>query len=70
MSPRDHVLAEALALPLDEREELAGALLDSLEPPHGILTMGDRDEIRARAEEARTGEPGAPWAEVRAGLTK
>jgi hypothetical protein len=45
------LLADAMHLPEDEREELAAKLLDSLEPPPGI-SIDDRDEIEARANEA------------------
>ena len=51
------------------REELAAALLDSLEPPPGI-SIEDREEIERRAEEARRGEPGIPWAEVKRNAEK
>lgn len=63
------VVDEALALPPDEREELAGMLLDSLETPAGI-SIDDTDEIEKRAAAARSGEdPGVPWEELRKKLT-
>jgi hypothetical protein len=40
-----------------------------LEPPAGI-SIEDRDEIERRAEEARRGEPGIPWTEVKRNLSK
>jgi putative addiction module component (TIGR02574 family) len=51
------LLEEAMRLPEDEREELAAKLLDSLEPPSGV-SIDDKDEIEARAAEARSGAPG------------
>jgi putative addiction module component (TIGR02574 family) len=63
------LLAEALALPEAEREELAAQLLDSLEPPPGI-SIDDEAEIRRRAAEALSGAPGIPWSELRRSLLK
>ncbi|MCL2724886.1 MAG: addiction module protein [Polyangiaceae bacterium] len=60
---------EAMQLPDAEREELAAALLDSLEPRPGI-SIEDRDEIERRAEDARTRVPGIPWEEVQRDLLK
>jgi putative addiction module component (TIGR02574 family) len=61
------LLARAMQLPEDEREELAAKLLDSLEQPPGI-SIQDEDEIARRAEEARSGAPGIPWEEVKRSL--
>ncbi len=61
------VLADAMRLSEDEREELAAQLLDSLEPPPGI-SIEDRAEIERRATDARSGPPGIPWDEVKRGL--
>jgi putative addiction module component (TIGR02574 family) len=56
---------EALALPPEEREELAAMLLDSLEAPEGI-SIDDTEEIDRRAAVALSGEePGIPWEEVK-----
>lgn len=63
------LLADALELPEDEREELAAQLLDSIEPPPGI-SVEDEAEIRRRAEDARNGVPGIPWDEVKRSLMK
>ena len=63
------LLAEAMALPEDEREELAANLLDSLEP-HAGLSIDDRDELERRAAAARAGVPGIPWEEVKRKLQK
>ena len=62
-------LAEALALPEVEREDLAAQLLDSLEPPPGI-SLDDEAEIRRRAAEAHGGAPGIAWSELRQSLLK
>ena len=54
-----------MALPEDEREELATMLLDSLELPAG-LSVDDTEEIDRRAAAALSGEdPGVPWDELR-----
>jgi putative addiction module component (TIGR02574 family) len=59
------IVDEAMALPPDEREELAAILLDSLEPPDGI-SIDDTEEIERRAASALSGEdPGVPWEELR-----
>jgi putative addiction module component (TIGR02574 family) len=69
MSAAAKLLAEAMQLSEADREDLAAALLDSLEPPPGI-SVDDRAEIERRAEEARAGIPGIPWDEVKQGLPK
>ena len=69
MNAAAKLLAQAMELPENEREELAATLLDSLEPPTGI-SIEDRDEIEARAAEARSGVAGIPWDEVKQGLLK
>ncbi len=54
------LVSDAMALPPEEREELAAMLLDSLEAPVGI-SIDDVDEIDRRAAAARSGEdPGVP----------
>jgi len=63
------LLADAMQLPEDEREELAAKLLDTLEPPPGI-SIEDRGEIERRAADARSGAPGIPWDEVKRSLVK
>ena len=56
---------EALALPPEEREELAAMLLDSLEAPAGI-SLDDTEEIDRRAQAARSDEdPGVLWEQLR-----
>jgi putative addiction module component (TIGR02574 family) len=58
---RSKLLHEAMALPPEEREELAALLLDSLEAPAGI-SIDDAEEIERRAAAALSGEdPGVPW---------
>ncbi len=69
MNAAAKLLAEAMQLPEEEREELAATLLDSLEPPRGI-SVEDRVEIETRAAEARSGAIGVPWDEVKKGLSK
>ena len=69
MNAAAKLLAEAMELPEDEREELAAKLLDSLEPVPGI-SIENKDEIERRAADARSGVPGTPWDEVKRGLTK
>jgi hypothetical protein len=56
MTAAAKILADALALPESEREDLAALLLDSIEPPPGI-SIDDEHEIRRRAQAARDGEP-------------
>jgi putative addiction module component (TIGR02574 family) len=59
------IVNEAMALPPEEREELAAMLLDSLEPPAAI-SIDDTEEIKRRADAIRSGDdPGVPWTELR-----
>jgi putative addiction module component (TIGR02574 family) len=67
--PAEKLLADALALPEEEREDLAARLLDSLEPPPSI-SIEDREELERRAADARAGVPGIPWDEVKRSLVK
>jgi putative addiction module component (TIGR02574 family) len=69
MTAAAKLLAEAMMLPAEEREELAATLLDSLEPTPGI-SIEDTEEIERRAAEARSGVAGIPWDEVKRGLAK
>jgi putative addiction module component (TIGR02574 family) len=69
MKPAAKPLEDAMRLPEDEREKLAARLLDSLEPPPGI-SIEDKDEIEKRAAEARRGEPGIAWDELKHDLLK
>jgi hypothetical protein len=69
MTAAAKLLADALALPETEREDLAALLLDSIEPPPGI-SIEDEEEIRHRAQDARDGVPGIPWSEVKRSLVK
>lgn len=63
------LLAEAMQLPEEEREELAAVLLDSIEPPPTI-SIDDIEELERRAADARQGTPGIPWDEVKRGLKR
>jgi len=69
MTAAAKLLADALALPETEREDLAALLLDSIEPPPGI-SIEDEEEIRRRAQDARDGVPGIPWSDVKRSLVK
>lgn len=61
------VLREALALPELERAEIAGALLQSLEPmPEADVEMAWRHEVAARVAALDAGEVlTIPWEEAR-----
>lgn len=63
------LLEEAKRLPADEREELAAALLDTLEPPIGV-SIEDHEELERRAAEARSGAPGISWSQLKQDLLK
>jgi putative addiction module component (TIGR02574 family) len=68
-SAKERLLEEALQLPPDQRAELAGDLLASLEPdtPREQRTEAERiAEIERRARAAIAGSPGVSWSEVRA----
>jgi putative addiction module component (TIGR02574 family) len=69
MTAAAKLLAQAMQLPEEDREELAATLLDSLERPPGI-SIDDKDELERRADEARRGVPGIPWDEVKRSLPK
>lgn len=69
MATAAQVLAEAMQLSPDEREDLAAQLLDSIEPPPGI-SVDDHEEIERRAAEARRGDPGIPWEDVKRSLSR
>jgi putative addiction module component (TIGR02574 family) len=69
MDATEKLLAEAMQLPENEREELAARLLDSLEPRHGI-SIDDHEEIDRRAAEARSGEQGIEWSQLKRDLLK
>ena len=66
---RPAVFAEALALPTEDRLELAAELLASAPPVPGLLVEGTpefRAELARRLEEVRTGSARLiPWEEVR-----
>ena len=66
---KDRLLEEALQLPPEQRAELAGDLLATLEPdtPSGQRTEAEWiAEIERRARAAIAGSPGVSWAEARA----
>lgn len=64
------VLREALTLPEKERAEIAGALLESLEPAREAgVEAAWRQEVAARVAALEAGEvETTPWEEVRQGL--
>jgi len=67
------LLHDALTLPDDERAQLAAELLASLDPPPtpGVnVEDAWRVEIERRAQAALSGEPGVPWEDVKANLTR
>ena len=63
----DEILRQALSLPEEQRAEVAGALLESLEPPADVdVEQAWREEVTRRiasldADQAET----IPWEEVR-----
>ena len=61
------ILNEALSLSKTERAEIAGALLESLEPPPQTdVEKAWRDEVAARVAALDAGEVETiPWEEVR-----
>ena len=61
------VLDEGLALPDEERRQVAEALLDSLaDSPRHEIDPAWRDEVLRRVEEIRSGTvTPVPWSEVR-----
>lgn len=68
MSPHaDHILAEALRLPEQERGDLAVRLIESLDPTveENVEAAWDT-EIQNRLQELETGQvQPVPWAEAR-----
>jgi putative addiction module component (TIGR02574 family) len=69
MESTEKIFAQAMLLPVDEREDLAARLLDSIEPSSGI-SIDDHEEIEVRAAEARRGAPGVSWDELKKTLSK
>jgi putative addiction module component (TIGR02574 family) len=67
MRRAETLLHEALTLPDDERAEIAGALLESLEPaPELDVETAWRQEVAARVAAAEAGEvTTTPWEEIR-----
>ncbi|MFO0666857.1 MAG: addiction module protein [Polyangiaceae bacterium] len=70
MSAAKQLYEAALALPPEEREELAAKLVESLAGADipGVLGPTDMPEIRRRAADAKAGATGVPLHEVRAKL--
>ena len=63
----EQIVAAALALPEDDRLELADRLIESLDgPPDDDVERAWADEIARRLEEVRSGKVvTVPWEEVR-----
>jgi putative addiction module component (TIGR02574 family) len=61
------VLQEALNLPDEERAQIAGALLESLEPtPEAEVETAWRQEVAARVARLESGKVEmTPWGEIR-----
>lgn len=61
------VLKEALTLPEQDRAEIAGALLESLEPePEADVEAAWRQEVAVRVAALNTGKvETTPWREIR-----
>jgi putative addiction module component (TIGR02574 family) len=67
------ILAAIQSLPDDERAELIDRLLESESPPDNYEGMTEEEfhaEMQRRCEEAKSGVPGIPWAEVEAELLR
>ena len=68
-SAKARLLEEALQLPPDQRAELAGDLLATLEPDTPSEQRTEAEwiaEIERRARAAMAGSPGVFWSEARA----
>lgn len=67
MTRAEALLQEALTLPDNVRAEIAGALLESLEPlPEADVETAWRQEVAARVAELEAGNvTTTPWEEIR-----
>ena len=67
MKRAETLLQEVLSLPDAERAEIAGALLESLEPaPEEDVETAWRQEVAARVAASETGDvTTTPWEEIR-----
>jgi len=68
-SAKARLLEEALLLPPDQRAELAGDLLATLEPDTPSEQRTEAEwiaEIERRARAVMAGSPGVSWSEARA----
>ena len=67
MRRAETLLREALTLPDEERAEIAGALLESLEPaPESDVESAWRQEVAARVAASEAGGvTTTPWEEIR-----
>jgi hypothetical protein len=67
-SAKERLLEEALQLPPDQRAELVGELLATLEPDTPSERRTEAEwiaEVERRARAAVEGSPGVSWAEAR-----
>jgi putative addiction module component (TIGR02574 family) len=71
-APREHVIEQALTLRKEDRAELAGVLIRSLEPaPEAGVDEAWREEIERRAREIETGAvKTVSWESVRGRLMR
>jgi putative addiction module component (TIGR02574 family) len=67
MTRAETLLQEVLSLPDNERADIAGALLESLEPePETDVETAWRQEVAARVAAAESGRvTTTPWEEIR-----
>jgi putative addiction module component (TIGR02574 family) len=72
MTKAEAILQEALALDESERAELAGLLLESIEPPaEAEVEAAWGDEVRRRVAKIDSGQAKlVPWEEVREELVR
>ncbi len=67
------LLTEALALPDEQRADLAAELLASLPPTTPAEARGENEwlaEIERRSRAALAGSPGIPWNEAKAEIQR
>ncbi|MEM9597611.1 MAG: addiction module protein [Acidobacteriota bacterium] len=62
----NHLLADALELPEEERTRLAQELLASIGHAGSEESLTWLNELERRSRAALDGEPGIPWAKARA----
>lgn len=65
MAHKERLMKEVLELSVEDRREMADALLASLVPEDKRAEDEWRAELERRARRAQAGEPGISWAEAR-----